>query len=750
MALNFFRPLAPRLTITALALFLSAPLLAQPEPTCPAGVLKCAPQPETWARCKPNDLLEFYVPGLPTSGDRTVAPTDFRAVSVDTADTSRYVLEGDVEMQRLDQLLRGDTLSYDNESTAWQMDGNVRYQDRGALLSADHGHGTTEPQTSTLDNVRYQLLDRRGNGRASRASMGADRIMELSDPSYTTCPPDNPHWLFQAQQMTLDQDSDTGTGRNVTFRIKDVPVLWLPWVSFPLSDARKSGFLLPSLSYSDVRGLDVTTPYYLNLAPNYDVTLYPRLMTERGLMLGAQARYLTRSSSGSVDVNWLPDDRVTDSRRSSLNLVNRTRLGEHWGVVADVRHVSDDRYFEDFGRSLDVAATRLLPSRIYLQGRGQGWSASVGGDRYQVTDPDLSRRSEPYRRLPRATFNANHLLTGGLELGVDAEAVAFSKREALDGQRIDLQPWLAWPIERAGWFVRPKLAYRQTTYHLDRDADSSPSRGLPIYSFDSGLQFEREFSRGQRRFIQTLEPRAYYVYAPYRDQSELPVFDTEEVPFSFGQLFRSNRFVGADRQMDANNLTVALTSRLFDAADGSEYISASIGQIRYFSEQRVQMPNRPQTDWSGSTWIGELDMHLGPRWRVTAGQHWNPNTDRSDLTALGVQHRFGERGTLNLTYRFRRDFMEQVDLAGAVPINDTWSIVGRHTRSLLDNKNLESFLGFERDSCCIAVRALARHWVHNFEGDTDNALYFEIEFKGLGAVGQRTEEFLRRAILGYQ
>jgi LPS-assembly protein len=242
----------------------------------------------------------------------------------------------------------------------------------------------------------------------------------------------------------------------------------------------------------------------------------------------------------------------------------------------------------------------------------------------------------------------------------------------------------------------------------------------------------------------------YYLRVPYRDQDDLPIFDTQEIPFSFGELFRSNRFVGADRQMDANNLTLALTSRLIEDASGEERVSASIGQIRYFDEQRVQLPNRPETDFSGSTYVAGLDLRLTPRWRLTLDQQWNPNSDRTDLAAIGVQNRFGSDGVFNFSYRFRRDFLEQVDASVLLPITPAWRLIARGNYSLRDDKTLEGFLGIEHDTCCVAWRVLARHWVRTIEGEADNALYFEIEFKGLGSIGRKADDFLRRGILGYR
>ena len=751
MLLSTFRGPRRRAIPAAIVLILSTSTWAAADaPSCPIGTLVCKKPVQDWSLCPKNDLLDFYVPGLPTTGERTLADTEIKGRQTQSSDGDSYVLEGEASIRQLDQLIRADRFTYARTSTAWTAQGNVRYQDRDMLLSASDASGTTEPNQAKINAARYQLLSSRGNGRAAMVALTDSDHAKLDLATFSTCPLDSPGWEFRAADIELDQANGIGRAHDVTFRVGDVPVFWLPYASFPLDDRRKSGFLYPALGYDNQRGFDIAAPYYLNLAPNYDATLTPRLMTQRGLMLGGQFRYLTDSSHGTVEAEWLPNDRDTDSQRSLLHWDNSTRFNANWGATVDLNHVSDDRYFEDFGRSLSIAATTLLPSSAYFRGQGKWWKASIGGDEYQITDSTLPSSVEPYRRLPRATFDADHRLLGDLDAGIRSEYVSFSKDDAVDGRRLDLYPYLALPIETAAWFVRPELGFRYTSYQIDRDTDKSPHRGTPIGSVDAGLRFERALDFGGNGYTQTFEPRAYYLRVPYRNQDNLPLFDTQEVPFSFGQLFRSNRFVGADRQMDANNLTVAVTSRLIEDSTGNERVSASIGQIRYFDDQRVQLPGRTPTDFNGSTYVGELDLRISDRWRATFSNQWNPNSEQTELSAVGIQNRFGKEGVFNLSYRFRRDLLEQADASLLVPLNESWRLVGRWNYSMFDRKTLEAFAGIEHDSCCIAWRLLARRYVHNLDRDMSNALYFELEFKGVGSLGQKTGDFLRRAILGYQ
>ena len=766
--------------------FMSAPVAAGETapgagPDCPVGVFKCPPKPENWGQCGKNDLLDFYVPGLPTSGDRASVAREASALRVTTPDRTRYVLEGKAEIRQLDLFVHAEKITYDSETTDYTAEGPVTWQDRSLLLSATSAKGNADLDRCELDGVQYQLLEARGNGTAQVAVMNDIDHAKLTGATYSTCDAGQQAWAFAAREIELDRAEGIGRARDVTFRIRNVPVFWLPYARFPLDDRRVSGFLFPSIGFSDRRGLDFTLPYYFNLAPNYDATLAPRLMTDRGLMLGGEFRYLTDHHRGTFNFEVLPDDRGADDEEREYGQSlpgsrwwyqwkDSSSFNANWGANVNLNRVSDNRYFEDFGRGLYNSAVSFLPSSAYVSGRGDWWHASIGGDDYQITDPTLPEQFEPYRRLPRATFSAGHALAGPLDGAFDAEFVAFSKDQALDGQRIDLYPHLSLPIETAAWFVRPEIGYRYTAYSLQDFDDSThpllderrPDRGVPIFSLDTGLVFERSLSFRDEAWTQTFEPRAYYLRVPYRDQTDIPLFDTQEVPFSFSQLFRNNRFVGADRQMDANNLSLALTTRFLENETGAERVSASIGQIRYFDEQRVQLPNVDPTDYGGSTYAGELDLRLSDRWRLVLNQLWNPNSDRTDLSTATVQNRFGNDGIVNLSYRYRRDFLEQVDFSTAIPLTPTWRLIARENYALNNprasandphgtgGRSLERFIGIEHDTCCMAWRMIVRRWVHNVEGEYDTALYFELEFKGIGSVGQKTDSFLRRGILGYQ
>ncbi len=718
--------------------------------------------PSLWVLCKPNALYEFYRPTSASQADREHAQTQLWARSIDLRDGDSYRLEGDVEIQRADQRVASALLHYDPAKETWRAEGPVQYQDAVMLMEAAHAEGELESQRATLVGLRYQLLQARGNGEAEQATNQGDHSL-LEGVSYTTCDPDDRQWTIRARRVDIDQAEGMATIRRGTLRIGPVPVLYLPIATLPIDERRKTGFLFPSMSASRSRGFDLEIPYYLNLAPNYDLTLTPRLMTKRGVMLGAEFRYLTDTQRGRVFGAWLPDDDQTASDRGTLTWEHRGRLGANWQLISNVNHISDDRYFEDFGDSLTMAATSLLESTAGIYGRGTGWSASLSLEDWTIADPYVPKSAEPFRRLPRALLAWEHPVGAGLVTGVRAEGVAFTRSGGLDATRVDVHPYVGWRYERAAGFIHPELGARHTQYRLGDGYASdfpgrSPSRTTPILSLDTGLVFERRASVFGTRALQTLEPRLYYLNVPYRDQHALPIFDTQELGFSWGQLFRPNRFSGADRQSDANQATLAVSTRFFEEDSGRERLSASLGQIRYFEAQRVQMPGVGSVDRSGSAYVADVEYQLDDRWSVAVSQQWDPSRELSDLSTLRTQYRFGGQGVVNFAYRFRRDArvetrdrvtLEQFDASALVPLNERWRFVARWNYSLLDDTTLEAFAGLEWENCCLATRVLARRYIRNFEGEVNTSLYVELELKGLSTLGRKSGELLERAILGY-
>jgi LPS-assembly protein len=764
------------------------PYVAPPPVICKLGAFSCPPRPVSFELCRPNAMMSFYDPTLPqdTTG-RDTALANTSSIDVDSSNMSVYHLKGSVHLTRWDQMLNADTVDYNSDSTEYDARGNVKYQEAGTLIQADHMYGTQTPNHGNADNVEYQMLQSHGNGTARHAEMIDPQHSHYSMASYSTCDLGKHVWEFRGKSIVINKDTGVGVARSATIRYKNVPFLWLPYFTFPVDDRRKSGFLFPTFGNNSNSGFYLSAPYYFNLAPNYDATVAPTYYSKRGFALNSEFRYLTPNNHGTVNLDYMPDDKIQGGSRYLYKIEDASNLGNGYIFQTSINRASDNQYFRDFSNDLYTTSIGILTSNAYIYKGGNWWSASFGADAYQNVDAYLPDSVVPYKRWPRATLNLDVPINRWLEFGMTNEAVAFRKddltTQQVEGNRVDLYPYLKADFQGASWFVRPKFGYRYTGYQLlDNYAyqqnenifnTRTPSRIVPITSLDTGLIFDRDTNLFGTQYTQTLEPRVYYLYVPYRNQGNLPLFDTNTMSFDYWQLFTENRFSGADRQMDANNVTAAITTRLLDDY-GVERFSASVGQIRYLSDQKVQaaynvngIPQIAPTDYTGSDYVAQATVQLDDQWRASSSYQWNPEFRRGDLGTFAIQRRLGIDGVLNFSYRYRRQnptdnfaYIEQFDSSVVYPISDRWRLLGRWVWSRKDERTLEAMAGVEYDSCCVAVRLIGRHYVSNFDDTTtssgalaansENAVMFEVEFKGLGASNPQTEEYLRRGILGYQ
>lgn len=663
------------------------------------------------------------------------------------------VFNGNVTMRRGNQFMGADQLTFDKAQGRYAAEGSIRYQANGLRLRAASAKGDQDSDTHSMQDLDYQLLSQRGNGHAKSLSVEGE-AGSLHSATYSTCPPEARQWELRAHRIDIDNDRGVAVAYGASLHVGKVPVLYLPWLMFPTNERRRSGLLFPSISNSGRNGLDWRQPIYLNLAPNYDATLSPRVMTSRGGLLGGEFRYLNETGNATLETVWMPHDKLRDRSRGMAHLEGVQGLASNWQARADINWISDPRYYEDFSSSIDGLSQSTSYSTIGVYGHGRDWVAGVSADHWQLADFTLSKAVLPFDRLPRAYASWEHRLGSVFRYGIDAEAVRFHHPAEAAGARIDLKPWISAPLEGDAWFLRPTLAWRHTGYSLDHAlgqalGGNSPSRGQSIFSFDSGLIFDRETRFKGKDYLQTIEPRLFYLNVPYVDQSDMPVFDTQSLTFNWNQLFRDNRYSGADRQADANQLTLAVSTRMIRQSDGRERFSASLGQIRYFRDSRVRLPNEPITEKGSSAWVADANYAPTDRWTFGASYQRDPKFQRTDLASVRARYLLPGDGVFNLAYRYRRSLLEQVDISFLYPINERWSVVGRQYYSLRDSRTLEGLAGVQWDSCCVAVRLVGRRYVDNRVGEMGNAIMFEIELKGLGSAGQDTRRALRRAILGY-
>lgn len=670
-------------------------------------------------------------------------------------------LSGDVTVYYEGRQLHAQQVHYDAVNAELKLETGVSLTDAALQLEADDGHLLLDTEAAEFHGVTYRYVPAHARGGAQRLQRQGSHRTLLHEASYTTCDPERNDWLLSAKRVVLKQDEGQGSARNVWLHFYDIPIFYTPWISFPLDDRRKSGLLPPRVGNADSTGMDIEIPYYFNLAPQYDATLAARIMTHRGTMLDTELRYLDENYQGILSFDYLPDDIRYAADRSLLRWQHQATPFSRVRVDIDAGDVSDQDYFKHFGSSLAMSSTthlerraeaRYLGDHFILLGRVQG---------YQTLDPTITTEQRPYQRLPQIVLHTHtYLGSMGLDYGLNAEWVSFARTDSMTANRFDITPRVSALRRGSFWFVNPVLKYRYTHYTLHDTPDdlaNQHARALPIASINSGLFLERSL-RKQR--LQTLEPKLYYLYTPYRDQDALPLFDTAPLEFSFDQLFREERFTGADRVGDANQMTVGLTSRILDPAMGGEWLRASIGQIIYLEDRRVGLYSDDVTQTAQrSSLVGELGWRPGAThtqamqntgFDLRLGIQGNTQDKILEQAGAHLHYRMDNQRVVNLSYRFREHRQQQTDLSFAWPLSHRIEAVGRWNYSLRDTRELEAFAGFEYSSCCWGLRVVARrHLTYSGDGDYNNGIYAQLILKGLTSMGTGLGGWLEESIPGY-
>ncbi len=651
-----------------------------------------------------------------------------------------------------------------------------RYTGEAARLGIDSGEGfITEPT--------YHLQQSNGQGTAERIDFQSEDEAVVSQGTYSTCEMPNPDWYLKSSRLDLDKARDTGFARNTVVYFKGVPILGTPAMSFPLSDARKSGVLPPTIGSTNRGGLEVTVPYYFNIAPNRDLTLYPKLISRRGLQLGAEARYLGHTYSGETKFEYLPNDRETKTDRYAVSSIHTQTFAPAWTLNWNLNNASDDRYPDDFASTITTSNQRLLTRDLGLTYSGSFWNASLRASSYQVLQDPLVPITRPYDRLPQLLVHAEKFDVNGWDWSADVDATRFWRprkqpgtpefvpETALTpagGNRLVVNPKLSYPIIRPGYFITPKVSLHATSYTLDNTAVGAPenlNRVVPTASLDSGLVFERDASFFGSAVTQTLEPRLLYVYAPYRNQDRFPLFDTGLTDFNYGQLFSESRFSGHDRVGDANQLTAALVTRYIESS-GAERARLAIGQRYYFNDQKVSVSGVLNSQ-TRSDLLFAANARISKEVGVEANMQYSQSLRTMVRDNYGVRWQPGPMRVLNLQYR--RDVsnlsspLEQIDVSAQWPLSQRWYGVGRinyslkndlpgtvSTSSSLDNGDIaEALLGVEYKADCWIFRLVAQRTPTSSNVAT-TGFFIQLELNGLSRIGSNPLEALRQNIPGYQ
>ncbi len=659
------------------------------------------------------------------------------------------VLRGKVRIRQGERTLSAENATFDATDQSFDVSGAVTYRDPELRIKGDSASVAAEGGAE-FAGAEFELPTRPARGSAGQIVLSREGTLSLDEVVYTTCPVGNDDWVLRADDIDINPGAGLGIGRNVRLDFKGIPILYTPFISFPVGDQRKSGFLFPNFVNSTRNGVGIAVPWYWNMAPNYDATFTSTWFSNRGFDLLTEFRFLTERSEGTISAEYLPDDRSYGDDRSLIQLYDRTDFTSRLRFTAIAANASDREWFEDFGDGSDGTSVTYLGRLAELRYFDRYWSLVGRVQNFQIIQP-LDEAVRPYTLLPQISVRGSLPDTWlGLDASLDSEYTYFDRDDSLTGSRIDLRPGVRLPLQTAGGYIEPAVSWSFTAYDLSNTGgtDESPTRSAPIASLDAGLTFERPTGSRQQR-LQTFEPRLLYLYVPYRDQADLPIFDTAEPDLNLVQLFSDNRYAGPDRLGDANQLSAGFTTRLLDSSTGRQYLSATAGQAYYFDTPRVVLPNEPVTGNVSSNLLAQLEVTAFQDWNVRMGMQWDPHETRSEKGQASIQYAPAHNKVANLGYRFRRDSVEQWDASVAWPLTDTWSSYGGVTYSLEDSTTISRFAGLEYRACCWKVRVVAREYVSSRTGETDSDIQLQLELNGLASLVPGVDAFLERSIRGY-
>ena len=662
------------------------------------------------------------------------------------------VLERNVEITRGETTIHADKATYRIVEGQVEANGNIQLQRLGDCYTGDDLKLQLDTGRGYILQPTYHLQRNNAQGKAARIDFEAEDRAIITQGIYSTCEGPNPDWYLYADTMRLDSGRDLRTAGKTILYFQGAPILGVPAMSFPLSEARKSGVLPPSIGTTNKGGLEITVPYYFNIAPNRDLTLYPNIIARRGLQMGADARYLSDngSYSGQTKLEFLLDDHQTKTNRYAFSSIHAQTLMPGLTWAWNINTASDDDYPSDFSRTITTSAQRLLLRDMTLNYGGNYWNAGARLSNYQVLQDAATPITRPYDRLPQLTFQIGRQDVRGFDWLAETELTRFWHPDLVRGTRFSLNPKVSYPIIHPSYFVTPKLSFDVTQYALDSSISTGSSnftRSLPTFSIDSGLVFERDANFFGQAMIQALEPRLFYVKTPFRDQSMLPNFDTAEADLSFSQLFSENRFIGRDRISDANQLTVALVTRYIELT-GEERMRFALGQRFYFSEQRVNL--MPTSDVSRTDLLLSASGHITKHFNAEANMQYSAISHTLTRANFGVRWQPAPKRIVNVQYR--RDLLnnlEQVDTSAQWPVASRWYGVGRFNYSLFDQKIVEALVGMEYKADCWVFRFVAQR-IPTSTATATSAIFLQLELNGLTRLGSNPLDALKMSIPGYQ
>lgn len=671
-------------------------------------------------------------------------------------------LQGNVIIQKNDVRFHADNAHFNNPTNLVIANGNVILKASKLEFKSNSILYNLKDNSGTVEQASFKIGTQDAQGTSKQIKLLNKDQLVLNEATFSSCPSPNPSWSIKSSKIEINNKTQKGSAKDVIFTAGEIPVFYFPTFSFPLNNNRKTGFLLPSLRLQSDKGISL--PYYLNFATNYDATVTLSTHQRQGLAIDTEFRYLTKRHKGILEYDFIPKDKTFNNKhRDYFNLEHHTVVSGDIKINLKAEGVSDKEYFNDLSNSLETSSRPSLQRRLEIIHKKSNWELSAAVEDYQILDA----KDSPYAKLPELKLSyKSKTAPKALKLSAELEFIKFDKDDAITGIRSDLKVSASKKWGTDAWYIKPTLSLESTLYSLNNTiGDSKLSRTIPTLTLDSGLFFDRQITmtkkRGKQKYTQTLEPRLYYSYTPFKDQSELPIFDTARTDFSATTLlFSENRFTGKDRIGDTNQLTFAVTSRLQDRESGRELLRASIGQVLNFSNRKVSLPNSTSQLGRRSDLVLELSGRLNDNFRISSTVLWNHKEKLISNYELRLNYHDSRKRIANISYRkldteldtnldIEDKNLSQFTFSTALPLNDKWSIVGSYERDIENKRSLETLIGLEYQDCCWKTRVVAKRYLSSDNVNYETPVFIEFELKGLGSLGSGAKQEIKDKIYGY-
>ena len=722
-------------------------------------LLASLPAAADYVSLLPSSQLTF-----PTTATKT-PPMFLRADNLTGVENVWVDADGHVEMRRGPGVMTAEHMHYTFADDTVKANGNVCLIQQGLNLNGPDLFMHLQPQTGSMNQATYEYRSPTpvtfsddgkhsinfARGSASSINLAGEDHYQLYNATYTTCQPGDNDWYLKLHELTLDTASQIGTAHGATLEFKDTPILWTPWINFPLNDARRSGFLSPVIGTTGNSGASITLPWYWNIAPNYDATFNPTVISKRGFELGGEFRYLTPTMNGTINGDFLPDKLTGTDRWDSFIQHNETFADGVSGHVI-YQAVSDNNFFRDLSNQLSFTSLAILDQEAGASWTTQYGTGSVLVQQFQTLQDPNAPIIPPYARMPELTWVTDKPIIGGAEFNLYSDLTRFVHPTLVNGDRFVFNPSVSLPMMTPFGYITPKVGIDYTAYQLginNTTNQSRYSRTLPVVSVDSGMYFDRDTNLFGRDYTQSLEPRLYYVYIPYQNQSQLPNFDTALLdPINYATLFTENRFVGYDRINDANEMTMAMTSRFTDNETGLERFRVSVGERFYFSPEQVTLPGIAPITSSSSDILADIGGQINDHWRAETAISYNTNSGQTDDESFIINYQPARGKVINISYRSLAGELNQIDISTQWPLSSRWYALMEYDYSLLDSSLVQGLAGLEYNAGCWAIRTVFQT-IAIAANTTSTSFFIQLELNGLGNLGSNPLEALNLSIPGY-